>query len=286
MSNTMSARIPPIGDINAYMRAIDTFPLLTLEEEQAAGMLKDDESINKLVTSHLRLAASIARKFFNNGAEFADLIQEANIGLLKAANRFDPSKGRFSSIATSYIHSQILQCVMDNHSITRIALTKPHRKMYFNLPAIKRKVLADHGRSYLTPEEVANVAQTHNVSENDVREMEVRLATKVVSFSTAYQSDDGADEGLGEKLPDSNYDPLVMLMNAEREYFETTGVQEAFELLNDREKFIIRNRFMVDKKMNFADLGAIFGVSAQRADQISRAAVKKMRDHLSEYVDA
>lgn len=277
--------IPALGNQDAYFRAIDKFPMLTLEEEVDAGNIKDEASIMKLVLSHLRLAASIARKYYTistGGAGDSDLIQEANVALLQAAARFEPAKGRFSSFATRYINAAIHGYIMKNHRIVKIATTKAHKTMYFNLGGAKRKLLTGTNRISLNEKEIESIAKEYDVRPEDVIEMEKRLVCNDFSIFTPGNGSEG-EWSLEDMLPDVYHEPLAALERAERHYLETEGAREALNTLDDREKFIIENRYMVEKPLTLTELGSIFGVSFERIRQLEARALKKMREHLMEY---
>lgn len=284
---TCWTEVPDLGDINRYMKAIEKFPMLTAEEEIAC-VSEGEHGQLKLILSHLRLAASHARGYINYGLPFADLIQEGNIGLMEAAARFDPSHNvRLASYAIPWIRANIHEYVVKNRRIVKAATTKSRRKLFFNLGRLRNEKLAASGRNTFSIQDIEDIAKTLDVSVKDVGVMDTYLRGGDMSIDPLIQDDEDSRgvATIGGYIADVASDPINMMVRAEQTWLENDGVQAALELLNDREQFIVKQRHMVDveNQLTLHDLGAIYGVSAERIRQLEVKAFKVMRKHLEVY---
>lgn len=259
------------------MRTIKAFPMLTAEEEMDyATRLKNNndlEAAKALIVSHLRLVASIARGYAGYGLPQADLIQEGNIGLMKAVKRFDPTRGvRLVSFAMHWIKAEIHEYIVRNWRLVKVATTKAQRKLFFNLRSMKT------GAGSLQPDEVAHIARELNVKPEEVLEMESRLGGHEVSLE-GNADDDGEDKFSPiAYLEDEQPEPSEMLSAIEQEHLQTTGLANALASLDERSRRIIEARWLTqDNSSTLHDLAAEFGVSAERIRQIEQKAMEKMK---------
>lgn len=293
-----SLTLPSLGNLDAYISAVNRMPMLTLEEEQrAARRLRDDNDIDaagQLVLSHLRLVVSIARQYLGYGLPHGDLIQEGNVGLMKAVKRFDPDQGvRLVSYAMHWIKAEIHEYVLKNWRMVKVATTKAQRKLFFNLRSRKQTFRAealdgDTHRDWLSAGEVDVMARELRVKPEEVREMETRLSGGDVVLDPAPDDDGENAYGPIAYLADLDHEPTAMLESAERDTLATEGVARAMNELDDRSRRIVTERWLKvndDGKggMTLHELAAEYGVSAERVRQIEVAAMKKMRKALVEY---
>ncbi|WP_077315938.1 RNA polymerase sigma factor RpoH [Basilea psittacipulmonis] len=290
MSEKYSLTTPPnignLGDIDAYITAVNAIPMLSPEREyELATALHDHEDLDaarQLVLSHLRLVVSISRQYFGYGLPQADLIQEGNIGLMKAVKRFDPNRGvRLVSFAVHWIKAEINEYVVRNWRLIKIATTKAQRKLFFNL----RSMRPDTYQS-LTDENIQEIADTLNVRPEDVIEMEKRLNNNEVSLES--QTDDDSTDNYApiHYLPDEDVsDPVEAIEQEHRHDLQTNGLQYALNQLDERSRDIVSSRWLsADGQVpTLHDLAAKYHVSAERIRQIESAALKKMRQFLSTY---
>ena len=287
--------IPPLGHLDAYISAVNRMPMLTLEEEQAcAHALKNDNDLDaagKLVMSHLRLVVSVSRQYLGYGLPHADLIQEGNVGLMKAVRRFDPEQGvRLVSYAMHWIKAEIHEYIVRNWRMVKVATTKAQRKLFFNLRSLKQSLRAQEGsgRETLTQEQVDVVARELDVKREEVMEMEARMAGADVLLDPA-PSDDG-EEAFGPiaYLSDDHHEPTAMIEAHQRDLLSTDGIAQALEVLDPRSRRIVEERWL---KVNDDNSGGMtlhqladeYGVSAERIRQIEVAAMKKMKQALLTY---
>jgi RNA polymerase sigma-32 factor len=290
--------VPSLGNIDAYISAANRMPLLTLEEEQRyARQWKDEqnmEAAGRLVLSHLRLVISTARQYLGYGLPHADLIQEGNVGLMKAVKRFDPDQGvRLVSYALHWIKAEIHEYILKNFRMIKVATTKAQRKLFFNLRSMKRGFKHDAAeeidgtthRDSLNTKEIDTVARTLNVKREEVIEMEARFAGGDVLLDPT-PSDDG-EEAFGPiaYLTDSSMEPTAQLEARERDTLAGDGVKAAMEQLDPRSRRIIEERWLKVNDngsggLTLHDLAAEYGVSAERIRQIEVAAMKKMKKAL------
>ncbi len=278
---TLTESLPSVASIDSYVQAVGRFPMLTQEEEsRLARQYRDEgdvEAARRLVLSHLRLVVAIARGYMGYGLQHADLIQEGNIGLMKAVKRFDPDRGvRLVSFAVHWIRAEIHEFILRNWRIVKIATTKAQRKLFFNLRSMKS------GLNALTPDEVGAMATELRVKPEDVVEMETRLGGGDVSLEPLSEDDEDA-YGPIAYLSNPEDEPGRILEHAEQEHVRTEGLANALSRLDPRSQRIIEARWL--RETNTATLHELadeFGVSAERIRQIEAQAMKKLRLALGE----
>ena len=270
--------ISAVGNIDAYIQAAKHFPILSQEDEfRLAKRFRDEDDVEaarQLVLSHLRLVISIARGYLGYGLPHADLIQEGNIGLMKAVKRFDPEHGvRLVSFAMHWIKAEIHEYVLKNWRMVRVATTKAQRKLFFNLRSMKP------GSEALTPAQVADVAHQLSVKEDEVVEMETRLS----GHDLAFESNNDEDDAFAPVayLQDNRSEPSRVLESRARDHLQSAGLQAALGSLDERSKRIVEARWLADDPATLHDLAAEFGVSAERIRQIEAKAMQKMRAYLA-----
>jgi RNA polymerase sigma-32 factor len=290
------ALVPPLGNLDAYISAVNRIPLLSAEEETALGKrLRDHgdlEAAGRLVLSHLRLVVSVSRQYLGYGLPHGDLIQEGNVGLMKAVKRFDPEQGvRLVSYALHWIKAEIHEYILRNWRLVKVATTKAQRKLFFNLRSMKRDLKgaaddADTHRMSLTAGEIEHVAAQLNVKASDVVEMETRLAGADIAL------DPGPEDDADEKsyapityLADDSGEPTQVLEARRRDQLAGDGILRALDALDARSRRIVENRWLkvnddASGGMTLHELAAEYGVSAERIRQIEVAAMKKMRKAL------
>ncbi len=293
-----SLTLPPLGNLDAYISAVNRMPMLTMEEEQsAARRLRDNNDIDaagQLVLSHLRLVVSIARQYLGYGLPHGDLIQEGNVGLMKAVKRFDPDQGvRLVSYAMHWIKAEIHEYVLKNWRMVKVATTKAQRKLFFNLRSRKQTFRSealdgDTHRDALSDGEVDVMARELRVKPEEVREMETRLSGGDVVLDPAPDDDGENAYGPIAYLADMDHEPTAVLESAERDALATEGVARAMSELDDRSRRIVTERWLKVNDdgsggMTLHELAAEYGVSAERVRQIEVAAMKKMRKALVEH---
>ena len=293
-----SLTLPALGNLDAYISAVNRMPLLTLDEEQgAARRLRDHNDIDaagQLVMSHLRLVVSIARQYLGYGLPHGDLIQEGNVGLMKAVKRFDPEQGvRLVSYAMHWIKAEIHEYILKNWRMVKVATTKAQRKLFFNLRSMKQGFRAealdgDTHREAFSDGEVDVVARDLKVKPAEVREMETRLSGGDVVLDPS-PGDDGED-GFGPiaYLADATHEPTAMIESAQRDVLATEGIATAMSELDERSRRIVTERWLKVNDdgsggMTLHELAAEYGVSAERVRQIEVAAMKKMRKALAAF---
>ncbi|MEI7613499.1 MAG: RNA polymerase sigma factor RpoH [Betaproteobacteria bacterium] len=275
--------ISAVGNIDAYIQAAKQFPILTEEEEfRLARRFRDEEDLEaarQLVLSHLRLVVSIARGYLGYGLPHADLIQEGNIGLMKAVKRFDPSHGvRLVSFAMHWIKAEIHEYVLKNWRMVKVATTKAQRKLFFNLRSMKP------GSEALTPDQVANISHQLSVKPEEVVEMETRLSGHDLALETG-NDDEDAFAPIAY-LEDSRSEPLRVLESRARDHLHGEGLQAALSALDERSRRIVESRWLSDDPATLHELAAEFGVSAERIRQIETKAMQKMRASLTPLIAA
>ena len=290
------ALVPSLGNLDAYITAVNRIPLLTAQEElDYARRLRergDVEAAGRLVLSHLRLVVSVSRQYLGYGLPQGDLIQEGNIGLMKAVKRFDPAQGvRLVSYALHWIRAEIHEYILRNWRMVKVATTKAQRKLFFNLRSLKQSLKgdaadADTHRTTLTSAEVATVARELKVKPEDVLEMETRLAGGDVALEA--QVDDGEESYAPiAYLADEHHEPTRLIEARHRDRLASDGLQQALEVLDARSRRIVEQRWLEVNDdgsggMTLHELAAEYGVSAERIRQIEVAAMKKMRKALAE----
>ena len=282
MSNALTLPVLTSADsLEQYSRAIKAYPILTAEEEYSLAVKfkneNDLESARQLIVSHLRLVASIARGYNGYGLPQSDLIQEGNIGLMKAVKRFDPERGvRLVSFAMHWIKAEMHEYIVRNWRLVKIATTKAQRKLFFNLRSMRT------GLSTLQPAEVDRIARTFNVKPEEVIEMEARLNGHEISLEA--NIDDDSDEHYSPiaYLQDESLEPLEMMQAKQIEYAETSGLAHALDNLDDRSRRIVEARWLQETGgKTLHELAAEFGVSAERIRQIEQKAMQKMKTMMS-----
>jgi RNA polymerase sigma-32 factor len=289
--------LPPLGNLDAYISAVNRLPMLTLEQEQEfARSLKDNNDLyaaGKLVLSHLRLVVATSRKYLGYGLPHADLIQEGNIGLMKAVKRFDPDQGvRLVSYALHWIKAEMHEYILKNWRMVKVATTKAQRKLFFNLRSMKQGFkddadVATH-RDTLTEDQISSMAKTLNVKREEVIEMEQRMSGGDVLLDPS-PSDDGEDAfGPIAYLSDATQEPTQLMESRQRDHLASDGIATALEGLDDRSRRIVEERWLKVNDdgsggMTLHDLAAEYKVSAERIRQIEVAAMKKMKKVLAAY---
>ena len=286
-ANSMALTLPAgLGNLDSYIQAVHRIPMLTAEEEQRLSReLRDHDSVEaarRLVMSHLRLVVSIARQYLGYGLPHADLIQEGNIGLMKAVKRFDPDQGvRLVSYAIHWIKAEIHEYVLRNWRMVKVATTKAQRKLFFNLRSHKQ------GAHTFTPDEIDAVARELNVKPEEVMEMETRLSGGDLALEG--QVDDGEEEFAPiVYLADNHNEPTRVLEAKRQDRMQVEGLEQALTKLDPRSRRIIEARWLQvnDDGSGGATLHELadeFGVSAERIRQIESAAMKKMKGALQAF---
>jgi RNA polymerase sigma-32 factor len=268
----------PIGSFDAYMDKVSRIPVLSREDEsELAKRFRNDgdlEAARQLVLSHLRFVVHIARGYSGYGLPLGDVVQEGNVGLMKAVKRFDPEVGvRLVSFAVHWIRAEIHEYVLRNWRLVKVATTKAQRKLFFNLRKLKKNL------AWLSAEETQAVARDLKVSPEEVTEMEKRLAARDLSFDPVPDSTEDGEETYSPAsyLPAPDSDPAVQIENAE--WDDTTGdrLQSAMRTLDARARDILVSRWTGDGKVTLHDLADKYGVSAERVRQIEANAIKKLR---------
>lgn len=278
MSYTLSLPMPSaVGSIDSYITSVRNLPVLTHEEELdfATRFRRDNDldAARALVLSHLRVVVSVARGYAGYGLPQADLVQEGNIGLMKAVKHFDPERGvRLVSFALHWIRAEMHEYILRNWRLVKIATTKAQRKLFFNLRSMKQ------GLDTLRPQEVSRIAQELNVSERDVVEMETRFGNHEMSLESDNSDDEHSFAPISYLAADSESEPDQMLERSEFERLESNGLKHALASLDERSRRIVEARWLdSDKAATLHDLAAEFKVSAERIRQIEQKAMAKMR---------
>ena len=296
------AVVPSLGHLDAYISAVNRMPMLTPEQEQEfARKLKNEndlEAASKLVLSHLRVVVSVARQYLGYGLPHADLIQEGNIGLMKAVKRFDPDQGvRLVSYAMHWIKAEIHEYILKNWRMVKVATTKAQRKLFFNLRSMKQglKAEADEAtgthRDTLTAAQIDSMAKDLNVKREEVMEMETRMSGGDVLLDPAPSDDGEVAYGPIAYLADAHHEPTAMIEAHQRDMMASDGIATALASLDERSRRIVEERWLKVNDdgtggMTLHDLADEFGVSAERIRQIEVAAMKKMKAALTEYAEA
>ncbi len=276
-AQTLNFPVPNVlGSLENYIQAVNRFPLLSAEEEhELAVRFRDEEDLEaarQLILSHLRLVVAIARGYLGYGLPHADLIQEGNIGLMKAVKRYDPDRGvRLVSFAVHWIKAEIHEFVLKNWRLVKVATTKAQRKLFFNLRSMKTS------SSTLSPDEVEAMANTLNVNQSDVREMETRLYGQDMALDASTDDDDDAFAPIAY-LAAPNAEPTQHMEIAEREKLATEGLGQALGNLDARSRHIIEARWLNEENpATLHDLAAIYSISAERVRQIEAKALQKLK---------
>jgi len=297
MSRTVSLDQFPMlaasGSIEAFISAANRVPMLSHAEEQAlARRLHEHDDLDaarQLVTSHLRLVIAIARGYLGYGLPHADLIQEGNIGLMKAVKRFDPDRGvRLVSFAMHWIKAEIHEYILKNWRLVKIATTKAQRKLFFNLRSIKASLAQDanslQGFNTLGAEEVKAVAKRLGVKPAEVIEMETRLTGADVSLEPASDDDEDSYAPIAYLAADRSIEPSAILERKEYDRLQDEGLSSALASLDERSRTIVQRRWLVadgEEAATLHELAAEYGVSAERIRQIEVKAMQKMKGQLA-----
>src|SRR3972149_10996804 len=282
MSNAFALPVPSaVGSLDSYIHAVNRFPVLSAEEEVRLARRfrteEDIESAHQLVLSHLRVVVSIARGYIGYGLPHADLIQEGNIGLMKAVKRFDPDRGvRLVSFAIHWIKAEIHEFVLRNWRLVQVATTQPQRKLFFNLRSMKP------GLGPLSQDEIRGIADALTVKPGDVAEMETRLAGHAVSLAPIAAEDERTGAPIAY-LADPDAEPSQIIEAEEHARLRAEGLENALARLHLRSRRIIEARWLREKDAaTLHDLAQEFSVSAERIRQIESKAMQKMRGLLAD----
>ena len=274
---TASLPVPSVvGSLDAYISAVHRIPVLSQEEEQDLSRRYQSEedlaSARKLVMSHLRFVVHVARGYNGYGLQLSDLIQEGNIGLMKAVKRFDPDQGvRLVSFAVHWIRAEMHEFILRNWRIVKVATTKAQRKLFFNLRKSKKRM------GWMNAEEVRVVAKDLGVPEATVREMESRLSGRDIGFEAPADADEDAKPAPEAFLIDEGADPYENVADADQSDNELETLSAALQKLDERSRDIIQRRWLNEDKATLQDLADEYGVSAERIRQVEANAMKKMR---------
>ncbi len=269
-----------LGSLESYIQAVNRFPLLTAEPEHDLSVRfqenQDVEAARQLVLSHLRLVVAIARGYLGYGLPHADLIQEGNVGLMKAVKRYDPERGvRLVSFAVHWIKAEIHEYILKNWRLLKVATTKAQRKLFFNLRSMKKR------DGSLTSGDVEDMARTLNVSHADVREMETRMYGQDVSLEPSMDSEEDSFAPIAY-LAAPNAEPTQHIENKEREKLATVGLSRALDGLDARSRHIVEARWLNEENpATLHELAAVYGISAERVRQVEVKALQKMRATLA-----
>lgn len=273
-----------LGNLDAYISAVNRLPMLSQEEESSlARRLRDENDLaaaQGLILSHLRLVVSIARGYLGYGLPHADLIQEGNVGLMKAVKRFDPDQGvRLVSYAMHWIKAEMHEYILRNWRMVKLATTKAQRKLFFNLRSHKT------GLDAMTPDQVDELAKTLNVKREEVIEMEMRMTGRDIALESSSDDDDDKFSPIAYLSSDST-EPSKVLAARQVDRLQSEGLKAALESLDARSRRIVESRWLANDDGSGAtlhELAAEYGVSAERIRQIEVVALKKMKGALAEY---
>jgi RNA polymerase sigma-32 factor len=264
------------GSIESYVQVVSGIEMLSAEEEKSLATRlfenEDLEAARALVMSHLRFVVHIAKSYAGYGLPQADLIQEGNIGLMKAVKRFDPNVGvRLVSFAVHWIKAEIHEFVLKNWRIVKVATTKAQRKLFFNLRKAKKRL------GWFTHEEVQHVAEQLNVSTKEVLQMESRMASQDAAFDLSADDDESSSFSPAQYLEDKSTDVEMSVINSDWDASATKRLHAAIRTLDSRSQHIIETRWLADDKLTLQDLADEYQVSAERVRQIEKNAMKKLQ---------
>ncbi|MCE0559364.1 MULTISPECIES: RNA polymerase sigma factor RpoH [unclassified Motilimonas] len=276
MSTDYSMALVPQGSIEGYVQSVNQFSVLSAEEEKryAEELFYEGnlESARKLVMSHLRFVVHIAKSYSGYGLPQADLIQEGNIGLMKAVKRFDPTVGvRLVSFAVHWIKAEIHEYVLRNWRVVKVATTKAQRKLFFNLRKSKKRI------GWFNQEEVRNVAESLGVSEKEVMEMESRLSAQDQAFDLGNDDDDDNFAPM-HYLEDKSSNLAAQFEHDDYESHASAKLTAAMSQLDDRSQHILQSRWLTEDKATLQELANLYQVSAERIRQLENNALKKLKD--------
>ena len=266
----------PVGSLDAYIDRVSQIPVLTKEDEVALATRfrteADLDAARQLVLSHLRFVVHIARGYLGYGLPMGDLVQEGNVGLMKAVKRFDPAVGvRLVSFAVHWIRAEIHEYVLRNWRLVKVATTKSQRKLFFNLRRMKKNL------TWLSDEETKAVARDLGVDVSDVREMEQRLSARDMSFDPTPESDEEDTYSPAMYLPASHADPAIEVEQEEWDEDASDRLSMALKKLDDRSRNILKRRWMTDDKATLHELADEYGISAERVRQVETNAISKLK---------
>ena len=273
----------PGKDIESYLSSVHAIPILTKEQEQelALKLYEEDDldAARQLVIHHLRFVVHIARSYQGYGLPLGDIVQEGNVGLMKAVDKYDPHRGvKLVSFAVHWIKAEIHEYILRNWRQVKIATTKAQRKLFFNLRSKKKSV------DWLTKEEAEKIAKDLNVEVKDVLHMENRLSSNDSSFDAPVST--GDDEQMmspSQYLEDKRYDPEVIVANEQAADVNSQDLAHALKVLDDRSKDILQRRYLADKKATLHDLAEEYEISAERVRQIENTALKKLKSVMVDF---
>lgn len=281
MDNTMQMQLAvPTGNISGYITTANSVPMLTAEEERALAIdLQESGNVDaarKLILPHLRFVIHVARGYSGYGLNIADLIQEGNIGLMKAVKRFDPNVGvRLVSFAVHWIRAEMHEFILKNWRIVKVATTKAQRKLFFNLRKNKKRL------GWFTNDEVQTVASALGVKPETVLEMETRLSSRDMAFDGyADEDDDSYYVAPSQYLEDMSDEPSKVLEASDWSDHNNKRLANALDTLDDRSRDILNSRWLGEKKLTLHDLADRYSISAERIRQLEKAAMQKMRTAL------
>ncbi len=270
----------PVGSLDAYIQAVGSVPVLSKEDEQAlAHRFRDEDDLDaarELVLAHLRFVVHIAKGYTGYGLPLSDLIQEGNVGLMKAVKRFDPGYDvRLVSFAVHWIRAEIHEFVLRNWRIVKVATTKAQRKLFFNLRKAKKNL------AWLTFDETQAVAEDLGVSPEEVTEMEKRLHARDAIFDPAPDADDERAFTPAAYLPSPDADPAKLVETADFNDDASERMAAAIRTLDDRSRHIIESRWLSENKLTLHELADEYGISAERVRQVEANAIKKLRSAMA-----
>ena len=280
MSYALTFPVPATGSLDQYIQSVNRMPMLSEQQEvDLATRLRDDGDVDaarQLVMSHLRVVVAIARGYLGYGLPHADLIQEGNIGLMKAVKRFDPARGvRLVSFAIHWIKAEIHEYIIKNWRLVKIATTKAQRKLFFNLRGMKKD------STTLQPAEVQSIATQLGVKPEEVVEMETRLTGRDIPLDAGSDDDDERFAPIAY-LPDPHAEPSEVLAQTQLAHLQDTGLKTALASLDDRSRTIVQRRWLTEgDSATLHELAAEYGVSAERIRQIEAKAMQKLRGMLA-----
>lgn len=270
----MSTGLTTTGNLSSYLSTLGQIPMLTREEEvELANRLihnNDLDAAQKMILSHLRFVVYIAKKYVNYGLPLEDLIQEGNVGLMKAVHRFEPVKGKLTSFAVHYIKSEIYEYVVNNWKISKVATTKPQRKLFFNLR--RMKATTEHS----TEEERNDIANTLNVPVATVRQMEERMYANHLSYNID-SDEDNPITAPSDFLYNDNDDPALVFEKEDYKSFTNTKLMGHIDDLSDRDRDIVLSRRFMDNPLTLKDLSEKYDISMERVRQLEERTLKKLK---------
>lgn len=282
MSKSLQLQFPiPSGSLESYLSAARNIPILSAEEERELAVQLQEhgdlEAAQKLVLSHLRFVAHVARSYSGYGLALADLVQEGNIGLMKAVKRFDPTVGvRLISFAVYWIRAEMHEFILRNWRIVKVATTKAQRKLFFNLRGKKKQL------GWFNNDEVNAVADDLGVKRSDVLEMEKRLSGLDIGFDGPDDNDENIAPAPANYLEDTSLEPAQLIEQSNYSENQETRLYSALKSLDDRSRDILQQRWLTDNKSTLHDLADQYNISAERIRQLESNAIKKLRNVIGE----